>query len=114
MGLLDSLFLYQSEWTEFQKRTFEAAEIEAIKECIVVSSKWGKSVQFTLVNGKKYIPLEPTTTAGVGDILDPGTLEIVSLKYTGTDQSRLGKTILRVRVAAPQEEATFDNPLGIL
>lgn len=112
-GILDFLPIYQGEWTEIQKRSFGPEEIAAIKECTVVSSRWGKSVQFTLVNGKKYIPLEPTTTAGIGDTLDPASIEVVSLKYTGTDQERLGKTILRVRVTAPQEEVTFDNPLGI-
>lgn len=114
MGLLDALHLYNSEWTEIQSRKFSDAEVKAISSCTVVSSKWGRSVCFAVVGGKKYIPLEPNSDAAIGDNLDPAKLEIVQLKYTGSDPERQNKEIYRVRTSSDNaEEINFDNPFGI-
>lgn len=114
MGLLDALRLYNSEWTETNVRKFSEEEVKAIQACLVVSSKWGRSVCFAVMGGKKYIPLEPASAAKIGDLLDPSKVEIVSLKYTGMDSTMKDKQILRVRTSEiNSEEISFDNPLGL-
>lgn len=114
-GILDALKSYDSEWVPTQTRKFSQAEVEAILACIVVASKWGKSVCFSVVGGKKYIPLEPIASVNIGDSLDPSKMEIVSLKYVGSDpEKRKLKDILRVRIPEPEEaETSFDDPFGL-
>lgn len=115
MGILDSLKSYDSEWVETQTRKFSEAEVNAIQACVVVASKWGKSVCFSVIGSKKYIPLEPIATVNIGDSLDPSKMEIVSLKYVGSDPDKIKlKEILRVRIPEPEEqEASFDDPFGL-
>ncbi len=115
MGILDALKVYKVEWKENKSRKFTEEEIKAIQSCTVVASTYGKSVCFVLTAGKSYIPLEPTTQYCIGDTLDPSKLEIITLEYVGTDATRKGKEILRVRATkAKEEEAVdFDNPFRL-
>lgn len=117
MGLFDIIKIYKSEWQEVSKRKFDDKEVALIDEAIVVASKYGKSVCFSIIGkGKGFLPLEPIAKVEIGDKLDPAKLELVDLKYIGDSPNQTKKQILRVRV--PNEEDTlelvdFNNPFGI-
>lgn len=112
-SIFDLVKLYASEWTEVNNRKFTNEECEAVKGATVVASQYGKSVCFMFINGKKYIPLEPTADVAIGDTLNMSDLKIVALKYTGTNTSQKVTNILRIRVDKQEKEVTFDNPFGI-
>ena len=102
-----------SEWTEVNNRFFSNEEKSAVIAVTVVASKYGKSAAFVFPNGRKFIPLEPNTTANVGDVLDINTIKLVELKYTGSNEEQENTSILRVRVETPKEEQSFNNPFGL-
>lgn len=117
MGLFDVIKIYKSEWQEVSKRKFDAKECEAISEAVVVASKYGKSVCFTIVGkGKGFVPLEPVAKVEIGDKLNPAELELVNLKYVGDNAEQLKKYIMRIRVPEKEEQlevVDFNNPFGI-
>lgn len=115
MGLFDTLKLYATEWRETNSRKFTPEECAKVLSCQVTNSNWGKSVMFTFVEGKRYIPLEPTCNVNAGEVLDVKNIELVSLIYEGTDITRKDKTILRIRVNPSDnaEVVSFDNPFGL-
>lgn len=113
-SIFDLVKLYQSEWTEVNSRSFTADECKAVQGASVVASQYGKSVCFLFVNGKRYIPLEPTADVAIGDTLAVDKLKIVALNYTGTNVNQKVTSILRIRVEKDEPaEATFDNPFGL-
>ena len=113
-SIFDLVKLYASEWTEVNHRKFTPDECKAVQGASVVPSQYGKSVCFLFVNGKRYIPLEPTADVAVGDTLAVEKLEIVALKYTGTNTNQKVTDILRIRIVKDEPAvATFDNPFGI-
>lgn len=112
-SIFDLVKLYASEWTEVNNRKFTNEECEAVQGATVVASQYGKSVCFMFINGKKYIPLEPTADVAIGDTLNMSDLKIVALKYTGTNTAQKVTNILRIRVDKQEKEVTFDNPFGI-
>lgn len=115
MGVFDAIKLYASEWEETGCRKFSPEECGKVINCMVANSKWGKSVMFVFPEGKRYIPLEPTANVNAGDALDVTRIELVSLKYIGTDITRKDKVVLRVRVNPADfgEVVSFDNPFGL-
>lgn len=114
MGIFDSVRLYNSEWTEVNSRKFTPEECAAVQNVTVVASQYGKSACFVFTNGKRFIPLEPTADVCLGDVLDIRTLQVVALKYTGTNDQQKTRDVLRIRVIKErQPEVTFDNPFGI-
>lgn len=113
-NIFDLVKLYASEWTEVNSRKFTPEECKAVQGCSVVASQYGKSVCFMFVNGKRYIPLEPTADVAIGDTLAVDKLEIVALKYSGTNAAQKVTDILRIRVTKEEAPvATFDNPFGL-
>jgi hypothetical protein len=113
-SIFDLVKLYASEWTEVNSRKFTPEECKAVQGCSVVASQYGKSVCFMFVNGKRYIPLEPTADVAIGDTLAVDKLEIVALKYSGTNTAQKVTDILRIRVTKDEAPAaTFDNPFGL-
>lgn len=113
-NLFDLIKLYASEWTEVNSRKFTEAECKAVQGATVVASQFGKSVCFLFVNGKRYIPLEPTADVAIGDTLAVEKLQVVALKYSGTNTQQKVTEILRIRVEKDEIPAsTFDNPFGI-
>ncbi len=118
MSFLDLLKIYKSEWQEVAARKFNKRECEQISEAIVVASKYGKSVCFTIIGkGKGFVPLEPIARAEIGDKLNPAELELVNLKYVGDDPLQTKTDILRIRIPEKEEVVSvvsFDNPFGLL
>lgn len=113
-SIFDLVKLYASEWTEVNSRKFTEAECKSVQGATVVASQYGKSVCFLFVNGKRYIPLEPTADVTIGDTLAVDKLKLVALKYTGTNTQQKVTDILRIRVEKDElPAATFDNPFGI-
>lgn len=113
-SIFDAVKLYESEWTEVNSRKFTPEECKSVQGCSVVPSQYGKSVCFLFVNGKRYIPLEPTATVAVGDTLAVDKLKIVALKYSGTNTQQKVTDILRIRIEEEEPAvATFDNPFGL-
>ena len=117
MNFLDIVKIYKSEWQEVSKRKLEEAECSSIEKAFVVASKWGKSVCFMIPGkGKAFIPLEPIANVSLGDDIDVRTIELVSLKYIGTNIEHAKESIIRVRI--PEEDTvidanSFDNPFGL-
>lgn len=114
MGIFDIVKLYASEWTEVNHRKFSPEECKEVQGASVVASQFGKSVCFLFANGKRYIPLEPTADVAVGDMLAVDKLQLVALKYSGTNTNQKVTDILRIRVEKDEPSAaTFDNPFGL-
>jgi len=118
MNFLDLIKIYKSDWQEVAVRKFNKREVEQISEAVVVASKYGKSVCFVIPSkGKGFIPLEPIARVEIGDHLKVSELELVNLKYVGTDPIQVKTDIMRVRI--PEEEeiidaVSFDDPFGLL
>lgn len=113
-SIFDIVKLYASEWTEVNSRKFTPEECKAVQGASVVASQFGKSVCFLFVNGKRYIPLEPTSDVAIGTTLAVDKLEIVALKYTGTNSQQRVKDILRIRIKEEESPTcTFENPFGL-
>lgn len=118
MGLFDIIKMYKSDWEEVGKRKFEEAECNAIKEAVIVASKYGRSVCFIIPGkGKGFVPLEPIAKGEIGDSLNPRDLELVSLKYVGSDETQVKKNIMRIRIPEKDDSqidvVNFDNPFGL-
>ena len=117
MGFLDLIKIYKSEWQEVNSRKFTEAECKAISEAIVVASKYGKSVCFNIIGkGKGFVPLEPIARAEIGDKLNLAEIELVNLKYVGSDPLQTKTDIMRIRIPEKEEVVSvvsFDNPFGI-
>lgn len=116
--IMDSIFdlvkLYASEWDETANRKFTPEECKAVKGCNVVASQYGKSVCFMFPNGKRYIPLEPTADASIGDTLSMDQLKLVALKYVGTNTNQKVTNIFRIRIEKDDTSVTsFENPFGL-
>lgn len=117
MSFLDLIKIYKSEWQEVNSRKFTESECKQISEAVVVASKYGKSVCFTIIGkGKGFVPLEPIARAEIGDKLNPAEIELVNLKYVGSDPTQAKTNIMRIRIPEKDEVVdvvSFDNPFGI-
>lgn len=105
---------YDSEWKTLECREFSEQEKNAIKDCIVVSSQFGKSACFIMTNFKKsYIPIESNAELYPGDVPQLDELRLVELEYIGSDPNVKVKKCIKVRHIPMEKEATFDNPFGL-
>ena len=58
MNIFESLQVYAGKWSVKSSRAFDAEEISAVKQAVVVPSQYGNSVMFTMIGGgQTYIPL---------------------------------------------------------
>lgn len=113
-GIFDRIRVYASEWEELNSRKFTDEECAAISKVTVVASGWGLSACFLMAGGKSYIPLEPSAKVEIGEEIEMGRLELVSLKYHGNNAAIKNPNVLRVRVQPKAVQATdFDNPFGL-
>ena len=100
--------LYASEWKEFAVRRSCHTKCKQIQKAVVVASLYGKAVCFIVSEKDKvYIPLEPTGDVKIGDILNLNEMELVILKYTGTNMGQKVRTVYRIRIR--KETSTIDN-----
>lgn len=76
--------MYAGKWQVKESRAFLAEEKAAVVQAVVVPSQYGNSVQFTMQGGGlTYIPLSQNSTLGVGEIVDLGKAQLVTLCKSG-------------------------------
>lgn len=84
MNIFSSLQVYAGKWSVKSTRAFDADEINAVKSAVVVPSKYGNSVMFTMVaGGDTYIPLANDSTVGVGEVIDLSKAQLLTLSKDG-------------------------------
>ena len=93
MNIFDNLTVYAGKWSVKSSRAFDAEEISAVKQAVVVPSQYGNSVMFTMIGGgQTYIPLAQDATVGVGEIIDLSKARLLTLGKDGESD------ILRVSI----------------
>ena len=93
MNIFESLQVYAGKWSVKSSRAFDAEEINAVKQAVVVPSQYGNSVMFTMIGGgQTYIPLAQDATVGVGEIIDLSKASLLTLSKDGESD------ILRVSI----------------
>lgn len=84
MNIFASLQVYAGKWSVKSTRAFDAEEISAVKQAVVVPSQYGNSVMFTMVaGGQTYIPLASDATVGVGEVIDLSKAQLLTLSKDG-------------------------------
>lgn len=85
MDIFAGLKIYATKWqVKKPARSLEQSEINQVVSAVVVPSKFGASVEFTMkVGGKAYIPLSNDSTASVGDVVDLTKAKVIILEKDG-------------------------------
>jgi len=86
-NVFDGLTSYgQGAWTVTGSRNFNDAEVAAVQSAMVVTSNFGKSVQFTMkTGGTKFIPLSTQSGKNVGDSIDLKVAKLITLHKVGSN-----------------------------
>lgn len=85
-NIFKSFKVYAESWKVVDTTKFEEDDVQEISQAEVIESEFGYSVCFTLKSGgKKYIPLEKDSPAGLGDIIDVRKATIITLAKTGKE-----------------------------
>lgn len=85
-SIFKSLKSYAESWKVVDVTKFEEDDIQEISQAEVIESEFGYSVCFILKSGgKKYIPLEKESSAGLGDIIDVRKATIITLAKQGRE-----------------------------
>jgi hypothetical protein len=84
MNIFNNLKVYAGKYQVTATRKFDQEEIDAILSAVVVSSKYGYSVQFTMAKGGlTFIPLDRDSSLGEGEVVDVRTANILTLSKQG-------------------------------
>ena len=84
MNIFASLQVYAGKWSIKSTRAFDAEEISAVKQAVVVPSQYGNSVMFTMIaGGQAYIPLASDASGAVGEIIDLSKAQLLTLSKEG-------------------------------
>ena len=84
MNIFASLQVYAGKWSIKSTRAFDAEEISAVKQAVVVPSQYGNSVMFTMIaGGQAYIPLASDASVAVGEIIDLSKAQLLTLSKEG-------------------------------
>lgn len=93
MNIFASLQVYAGKWSVKSTRAFDAEEISAVKQAVVVPSQYGNSVMFTMVaGGQTYIPLANDASVAVGEVIDLSKAQLLTLSKDGESD------IVRVKI----------------
>ena len=93
MNIFASLQVYAGKWSVKSSRAFNADEVSAVKQAVVVPSQYGNSVMFTLIaGGQTYIPLSSDSELTVGEFVDLEKAQLLTLSKDGESD------ILRVSI----------------
>ena len=93
MNIFDNLTVYAGKWSVKSSRAFDAEEISAVKQAVVVPSQYGNSVMFTMIGGgQTYIPLAQDASVAVGEVIDLNEARLLTLSKDGESD------ILRVSI----------------
>lgn len=90
MGFLDSLTTYAGGWSETDREKLSASELKTVDHIEVVEREndWGTSVSmcfFMKAGGRKYVPLSRDSDLEAGDVVNPESVEIITLERDGDD-----------------------------
>lgn len=90
MGFLDSLRTYAGAWEVTNTEKLSAAELKTVEKIEVTEKEqdWGTSVAlcfFMKAGGRKYVTLSRDSQLEPGDIVDPKSVEILTLERDGDD-----------------------------
>ena len=84
MNIFSSLRIYGGKWAVKASRVFNHEELAAISLATVVPSDYGNSVCFMMVSGgQTFIPLDQSSTLGVGETVDLSKAELLTLTKEG-------------------------------
>lgn len=84
MNIFASLQVYAGKWSVKSSRAFNADEVSAVKQAVVVPSQYGNSVMFTLIaGGQTYIPLSSDSELTVGEFVDLEKAQLLTLSKDG-------------------------------
>ena len=84
MNIFSNLRIYAGKWTLKESRVFDEEELAAISTATVVPSQYGNSVCFMMVSGgQTFIPLDQSSTLGVGESIDLSKAELLTLSKEG-------------------------------
>lgn len=84
MNIFASLQVYAGKWSIKSTRAFDAEEISAVKQAVVVPSQYGNSVMFTMIaGGQAYIPLASDASVAVGEVIDLSKAQLLTLSKEG-------------------------------
>lgn len=84
MNIFASLQVYAGKWSIKSTRAFDAEEISAVKQAVVVPSQYGNSVMFTMIaGGQAYIPLASDASVAVGEVIDLSKAQLLTLSKDG-------------------------------
>ena len=84
MNIFSSLRVYAGKWAVSASRVFNQEELAAISSATVVPSQYGNSVCFMMVSGgKTFIPLDQSSSLGVGEDVDLSKAELMTLTKEG-------------------------------
>ena len=84
MNIFSSLRIYAGKWNLKASRVFNQEELASIRSARVVASQYGNSVCFMMVSGgQTFIPLDQSSTLGVGETVDLSKAELLTLSKEG-------------------------------
>ena len=84
MNIFSSLRLYAGKWAVKASRVFNQEELAGISSARVVASQYGNSVCFMMVSGgQTFIPLDQSSTLGVGETVDLSKAALLTLSKEG-------------------------------
>lgn len=80
-------------WKVIEERPFDAEEIDAVSQAIVVVSQYGNSVRFIMkAGGETYISLDKNSNIAVGEVVDMRQAKLLTLEKEGESN------IVRVKI----------------
>lgn len=92
MNIFSTLKTYAGKWSVKYERAFNAEEINAVKQAVVVPSSYGNSVMFIMkAGGQTYIACSSDSTSAVGEVIDLSKATLLTLEKEGKND------ILRIR-----------------
>lgn len=84
MNIFSTLGVYPGKWQVKSTRDFTNDEISAVSSALVLDSRYGQSVCFTMVSGgKTYIPLDANSSRATGDEVDLTKAKLITLSKAG-------------------------------
>ena len=93
MALFNDIKVYAGKWSVVKESPLSAEDAAMIASGVVVDSKFGLSVCFTMkAGGKTYFPVTSDSEVGAGSIVDINNVSIVELAKSGENN------IIRLKV----------------
>ena len=93
MALFNDIKVYAGKWSVVKETPISAEEVAEVEKGVVVDSKFGLSVCFTMkAGGKTFFPVTSDSEVGAGSIVDINNISIVELAKSGENN------IIRLKV----------------